>query len=229
LLIFLSQQCHCGLEFSDLILKSVNFFIEGIIVPSVVFGPELEDHFIELLNPSSHRKILLLIPSHLKLNGPNFGLVSAFQLFQLNSCPGLFTGMGKLIFKLLNFHGEFMVVFFKVCVLPAVFFELFEDFFVFGLELVFGVFFEVFKLFALFLEEVFEFGDGVVALFALFVGDVPLFGELLDHFFVHVSVEWGSLNFAVFMHVLLEVGVEAFDLCGLEEADDFEVLAHEYL
>ena len=133
-----------------------------------------------------------------------------------------------MIFKLLNFHGVFVVVFFEVGVLAAVFFELFEDFFVFGLELVFGVFFEVFELFALLLEEVFEFGDGVIALFALFVGDVPLFSQLLDHFFVHVPVKWGSLNFAVFMHVLLEVGIEAFDFCGLEEADDFKVLAHEY-
>lgn len=83
--VFLSQQCHCGLEFGDLILKSVNFFIEGIIVPTIVFGPELKDHFIKLLNPSPHRKILLLVSSNLKLNGPNLGLVSAFQLFQLNS------------------------------------------------------------------------------------------------------------------------------------------------
>ncbi len=129
--------------------------------------------------------------------------------------------MRKLVFELLNFHGEFMVVFFEQSVLAAVLLQLFEDLLVFGLELVFGVFFEVFELFALFLEEVFELGDGVVALFALFVGDVPLFGKFLDHFFVHVPVEWGSLNFTVFMHVLLEVSVEAFDFSGLEEADNF--------
>ena len=44
-----------------------------------------------------------------------------------------------------------------------------------------------------------------------------------------MTIQWLSLDLSVFVHVLLEVGVEALDFCSLEKADNFKVLAHEYL